>query len=113
MNRKTGLFASFAVVAVLLLRPAIAAADVVPPRKEKAGRDAASVEARLATLGVDAATAKASAERLTSDELRYFSEDPSRIQTVGGLTWYEVLGGVVVGTAVAAAAFLLAEHAIQ
>lgn len=113
MNRTTGLAASFAMVAVLLLRPAIASADVVPPRKEKAERSAASVEARLATLGVDAATAKVSAERLTSDELRYFSEDPSRIQAVGGITWYEVVGGVVVGVAVAAAAILLADHAIQ
>ena len=83
------------VCAVLLARPGVAWADVVPPRKAKAQRDAAVVETRLASIGVDAATARTSAELLTPAELRFFAEDPTRIQNVGGLTFGEWLGGGV------------------
>ena len=81
--------------AVLLARPGIAFADVVPARKAKADKDAAAVETRLASIGVDAATARNSADRLTPAELRFFAEDSSRIQAVGGLTAGEWLGGGV------------------
>jgi hypothetical protein len=113
MKRTAGLASSFLVVAILAFHPAAALADVVPARKAKADRDAAKVEDRMTTLGVDAATAKASAERLTPSELRFFAEDSSRVQAVGGLTWYEVAGGFIIGGAVAAAAYLLAVHAEQ
>jgi hypothetical protein len=81
--------------ALLLVRPGLALADVVPARKAKTDRDAAAVENRLASLGVDSMSAKASAERLTPSELRYFAEDSSRLQNVGGLTWGEAMGGGV------------------
>jgi hypothetical protein len=77
-------------------------ADVVPARKAKADKDAAAVETRLVDLGVDSAAAKASAERLTPSELRFFAADTGRLQPVGqqdmfsGQTvnmWYESLGG--------------------
>lgn len=113
MKRTTGILASFAVMAVLVLRPGIAMADVVPARKAKADRDAAKVEVRLAALGVDTATAKSSAENLTPSELQFFAEDPSRLQNVGGLTWYEFLGGVGVGIIVATGLALMAVHAVQ
>jgi hypothetical protein len=113
MKRSTGMFASFAVAAILVLRPGLAVADVVPARKAKADRDAAKVEQRLATLGVDAPTAQSSAGRLTPAELRFFAEDPSRVQNVGGLTWYEFLGGVAIGAAVALGLGLMAVHAVQ
>ncbi len=113
MKRTTGLLASFAVMAMLVLRPGLASADVVPPRKAKADKDAAKVESRLASLGVDSAAARSGAERLTPAELHFFAEDPSRIQNVGGLTWYEILGGVAVGGTVALALLLLAIHAEQ
>jgi hypothetical protein len=113
MKSTTGLFASFVVMAVLVLRPGLASADVVPPRKAKADKDAAAVETRLASIGVDSTTARSSADHLTPSELRFFAEDPSRIQNVGGLTWYEVLGGVAIGGAVALATLLLAMHAEQ
>jgi len=113
MKRTTGLVASFAVAAVLVLRPGIALADVVPARKAKADRDAAKVEVRLAALGVDTATAKSSAEKLTPSELRFFAEDPSRLQSVGSLTWYEFIGGAAVGIFVATGLVLMAMHAVQ
>src|SRR5688572_5084182 len=93
MKRTAGLV----VAALLVLRPGVAMADIVPARKAKADRDAAKVEVRLATLGVDSATAKSSAENLSPTELSFFAEDSSRIQNVGGITWYEFLGGVAVG----------------
>src|SRR5262245_31956047 len=77
-------------------------ADVVPARKAKVDQDAAAVEQRLATLGVDPATAKASADRLTPSELRFFASDTDRVQPVGqqdmfaGQTvnlWFESLAG--------------------
>jgi hypothetical protein len=113
MKRAAGLFASFAVVALLIARPGLASADVVPARKAKADRDAAKVEQRLARIGVDSSGAKASAEKLTPGELRYFASDPSRLQNVGGITWDEFLGGVIVGGVVAAAVFLIADHSLQ
>jgi hypothetical protein len=93
-------------------------ADVVPARKAKADRDAATVEVRLVTLGVEAPAAKASAERLTPSELRFFASDAQRIQPVGqqdmfaGQTvnmWYESLGGA----ALLAAGFGLAYYMIH
>ena len=83
------------VIASLLVRPGLAWADVVPPRKAKADQNAAAVENRLAALGVDSSTARTSAENLTPSELRYFAEDPTRIQNVGGLTFGEAMGGAV------------------
>ena len=86
---------SVVVCAVLLARPGLAFADVVPARKAKADRDAAAVKKRLASLGVDDATARTSSEQLTPSELRFFAENPSRVQNVGGLTGGEWLGGAV------------------
>ena len=79
-----------------------ALADIVPARKAKADKDAATVENRLVDLGVDSAAAKASAEKLTPSELRFFAADTARLQPVGqqdmfaGQTvnmWFESLGG--------------------
>jgi hypothetical protein len=113
MKRTTGLLASFAVALLLVARPGVAVADVVPARKAKADRDAAAVERRMTELGVETSAARSGADRLTPSELRYFAEDPSRLQSVGGITWYEFLGGVVVGVVVAGAVFLAADHSIQ
>jgi hypothetical protein len=113
MKRATGILASFAAAVILVVRPGLAAADVVPARKAKTDRDAAAVEQRLSSLGVDSTTAKSSADRLTPSELRYFAEDTSRLQPVGGITWYEFIGGVAIGGTVAAALFLMAIHAEQ
>src|SRR6185295_19749288 len=49
---------------LLLARPGLAWADVVPARKAKANRDAAAVEQRLVALGVDGTMARAGAEGL-------------------------------------------------
>ena len=93
-------------------------ADVVPARKAKADRDAVAVEQRLVALGVDAASAKSSAERLSPSELRFFASDPLRVQSVGqqdmfsGQTvnmWYESIGGA----ALLAAGFGLAYYMIH
>lgn len=82
--------------ALILARPGTAWADVVPARKAKADRDAAAVEQRMVALGVDSSTARAGTEGLTPSELRFFAEDPSRLHSVGGLTWGEWMGGGVV-----------------
>jgi len=113
MKHRTGLLASFLVAALLVARPGIALADVVPARKAKAQRDAAAVESRMASLGVDSSTAKAGTEHLTPSELSFFAEDPSRLQVVGGLTWDEIAGGLVFGGTVALFLLLLAIHAKQ
>ena len=77
-------------------------ADVVPARKAKSDKDAATVETRLVALGVDASTARTSADRLTPAELRFFAADTARLQPVGqqdmfaGQTvnmWFESIGG--------------------
>ena len=67
----------------------------MPARKAKSDRDAAAVEKRMSELVVDASTAKAGADRLTPAELRFFAEDPDRLQNVGGLTAGEWLGGAI------------------
>jgi len=79
-------------------------ADVVPAKKARAAGDAAKVEHRLVSLGVDGATARASAGGLTASELRFFAESPARLQPMGaqqdmftGSTvnmWFESVGGV-------------------
>ena len=79
--------------AVLLARPGLAAADVVPARKAKAGKDAVRVEARLVSLGVPATEASACVGSLTATELGFFAGDPARVQNVGGLTATEWLAG--------------------
>ena len=66
----------------------------MPARKAKTDRDAAAVERRMAELGVESSSARAGADRLTPSELRYFAEDPSRIQSVGGLTAGEWIAGI-------------------
>ena len=79
----------------VLAQTGAASADVVPARKAKADRDAAKVEERLASIGADASAARSGADRLTPSELRYFAEDPSRVQNVGGMTWGEAAAGTV------------------
>ncbi|HTF57159.1 MAG TPA: hypothetical protein VK661_07995 [Planctomycetota bacterium] len=79
--------------ALILARPGFAWADVVPARKASADRDSAAVEKRLVALGLDTPTAKSGAEGLTPSELRFFAEDSSRLNSVGGLTWSEWMGG--------------------
>lgn len=113
MNRRAGLTASFVVAALLVARPGFALADVVPARKAAAARDAAAVEQRLVTLGLNSSTAKAGTENLTPSELRFFAEDSSRLQVVGGLTWDEMLGGLVFGGFIALYVVLIAFHAKQ
>lgn len=96
MVQKTAAALAFCVFAAPLY------ADIVPARKAKADRDAAAVEERLVALGVDAASAKSSADKLSPSELSFFASDPLRVQSVGQQDmfagqsvnlWYESLGG--------------------
>jgi len=93
---------SAAAIVTLCVFAAPLHADIVPARKAKADRDAAVVETRLVALGVESAAAKASADRLTPAELRFFAADTERLQPVGqqdmfaGQTvnmWFESIGG--------------------
>jgi hypothetical protein len=73
-------------------------ADVVPSKyddKDPASRKA--VQTRLEQIGTGAAEAETRVKRLTNDEIAYFAQNPERVQAVGGIYWYEWLGGVGVG----------------
>ena len=79
--------------AVLLARPGLASADVVPVRKAKSDKAASKVEARLVSMGVPAPDASACVGSLTASELGFFAGDSRRVQSVGGLAMEEWLAG--------------------
>ena len=69
-------------------------ADVIPTsydQKSKADRQA--VQSRLEDLGSAPAAAELRVRHLSADELAFFAAQPERVQSAGGLYWYEWLGG--------------------
>ena len=71
-------------------------ADVIPTsydRKSKEDRQA--VQARLEGLGAAPSAAEHRVRHLSPDELAFFAEHPERVQSAGGLYWYEWVGGLV------------------
>ncbi len=106
--KKPGLLLAFAVAALLVGRPGVASADVAPARKPSPA--AAKVDARLRKAGVPAAQSAEQVAKLTAAETAFFAADESRVQVVGGLTWYQWLSGLGWLLAIAAAAALLADH---
>jgi hypothetical protein len=69
-------------------------ADVIPTsydRKSKADRQA--VQSRLEVLGATPSAAELRVQHLSADELAFFAAQPDRVQSAGGLYWYEWLGG--------------------
>ena len=73
-------------------------ADVIPSRRVE--RDAAAeqkVKGRLHELGLSPSQAEHEVRDLSPGETAYFAENPQRVQSVGGLYWYEWLfGGMIV-----------------
>ena len=86
---------------LLCLLAALAAAtpcfaDVIPTtydQKSKADRQA--VQSRLEDLGSAPAAAELRVRHLSADELAFFASQPDRVQSAGGLYWYEWVGGLV------------------
>lgn len=69
-------------------------ADVIPSRRVE--RDAAAeqkVKGRLHELGLNSSQAEHEVLALSPGETAYFAENPQRLQSVGGLYWYEFLIG--------------------
>lgn len=69
-------------------------ADVVPTAYDtKSTSDRHAVRERLESLGSAPEAADLRVRHLSPDELAFFAADPERIQSAGGLYWYEWLGG--------------------
>lgn len=69
-------------------------ADVVPTQYDsKSAKDRQTVQSRLETLGSSPAAAEQRVRQLSADELAFFAAQPERVQSAGGLYWYEWLGG--------------------
>jgi hypothetical protein len=78
----------------LLTAAAPCLADVIPTRYDtKSKDDRQAVQARLEGLGSTPAAAEHRVRHLSADELAFFAADPERVQSAGGLYWYEWLGG--------------------
>ncbi len=69
-------------------------ADVVPTQYDsKSAKDRQAVQARLETLGSTPAAAEQRVRQLSADDLAFFAAQPERVQSAGGLYWYEWIGG--------------------
>jgi hypothetical protein len=81
-------------------------ADVVPSSYDsKPTSDRQAVRERLESLGSSPDVADLRVRHLSADELAFFAAHPERIQSAGGLYWYEWLGGAAFLAALAIAYF--------
>ena len=72
-------------------------ADVVPTQyDQKSKAERASVQSRLEQLGSAPEAAAQRVRELSHDDLAFFASRPERLQSAGGLYWYEWVGGLVV-----------------
>lgn len=94
--RTSGIGLAFTGALLLALSPLAAHADVARPRKASAE----PVKVRLAQLGVESSKADSTVASLTGSEVRFFAQDPGRVQVVGGLHTVEWLGGLLIGAVV-------------
>lgn len=77
-------------------------ADVVPSSYDaKSTSDRQAVRERLQSLGSAPEAADLRVRHLSADELAFFAAQPERIQSAGGIYWYEWLGGVAFLAAIA------------
>ena len=120
MNKKTNTTMKKSFLCLLSLGLAMlpCSADVIPTRYGNAG-DAApaaqeSVQAKLVEQGLSTSDAQTRTDRLTTDELAFFSGSPDAIQNAGGLYMYEwAIGGTVLGILALVALTLHTERADQ
>lgn len=95
--------------AALLLGVSPWLADVIPSSYgQKSSDQRAVVKARLESLG--APSAEERVKRLSPDELSFFAAHPERIQSAGGLWWYEFLFGLVFAVVVVLVYILLEDQ---
>ena len=87
-------------------------ADVIPARYgEDSSAAKETVKNRLQELGASKVAAETHTRTLTSDELAYFAQDPSRIQAAGGLYWYEwIIGSATLAITVGLTVFFFQEY---
>ncbi len=87
-----------AVAVAILLPGSFSWADHAPSKRKSDAAASDKVKARLVQLGMADSAASKQVAAMTSKEIAYFAEDPSRVQLVGGL-WGEewVLGGGFLG----------------
>lgn len=100
-------------VLVLHLAAVPCLADVIPARYGQDTTEAAeeTVKNRLQELGATENAAETHARILTTDELAYFAQDPSRIQSAGGMYWYEwLIGGATLAITVGITVFYFEEY---
>lgn len=74
-------------------------ADVIPMSYDKKSKeDRQAVQARLEVLGATPSAAEHRVRHLSPDELVFFAAEPDRVQSAGGLYWYEwLLGAATLG----------------
>ncbi len=88
--------------------------DIIPtghPKKSEASRE--TVKARLQELGETASGAETCVQRLSSDEVAFFANDTSRIQSAGNLYWYEWVCGLFVLVTIGLIAFYLQQQYVD
>lgn len=69
-------------------------ADVIPTQYDtKSKDDRQAVRSRLEGLGSTPSAAEHRVRQLSAEELAFFAAHPERVQSAGGLYWYEWLGG--------------------
>ena len=79
----------------VLLAASPCLADVVPTQYDtKSKQDRQAVQSRLETLGSSPAAAEQRVRQLSADDLAFFASQPERVQSAGGLYWYEWIGGL-------------------
>ena len=96
--RKSGFGLAITATLTLALSPLAAHADVARARKSSAASE--TVKVRLTGLGVESAKADSTVASLTGSEVRFFAQNPDRVQVVGGLHTIEWLGGLMIGAVV-------------
>ncbi len=96
--RKSGIGLAVTAALMLALSPLAAQADVARARKSSAASE--SVKVRLTGLGIESSKAESTVASLTGSEVRFFAQDPGRVQVVGGLHAVEWMGGLLIGAVV-------------
>jgi hypothetical protein len=87
-------------------------ADVIPTRHDEKKPEAReAVVERLREMGQAPSTAEDCVARMMPSEVDYFAADTARIQSAGGLYWYEWLfGAITLGTTLGIAIWLQQEY---
>ena len=93
---RTGLVLAFVALLNLVVFVPVAKADVIPTRIDTGKSDSARVEVeqRLVEIGVKADVARAHVEKMTDEDVAYYSAHPNSQQMVSGLRVEEAILGL-------------------